>query len=178
MTLTVENVTIVQFVNCTFKSQIFTSSEKFPDFVRVENLSPPNVDSELYFQFSSISTSSHANALHCLQFTKVAILSCTFVSSLLFSRISVVGISNSYFQNIFSKIQYVVVLEEPAFYPRFTPRMSLAFCYFGLASSDQPFINVPENVPTTATFINLVNVDNVTSTYDVLPDSFVSSNPR
>lgn len=178
LSVTVDNVTIVQFVNCTFKSQIFTSSEKFPDFIRVENLSPPSVNTELYFQFSSVSTQNHIDALHCLQFTKVAILNCTFVSSLLFSRISVVGISNSYFQNIFTKVQYVIVLEEPVFYPRFTPRMTLSYCYFGLATKDTAFLNVPENIPTTGTYITLVDFQNETNVYDLLPASFVNTNPR
>ena len=176
--LIVDNIAIVQFTNCTCKSQIVTSPEKYPTFVRVENLSPPHVNTELYFQFSSFSTQNHVDALHCLQFTKVAIVNCTFVSSLLFSRISVVGISNSYFQNIFSKIKYVIILEDPEFYPRFTPRLSLAYCYFGLATTDEAFINVPSNVPTTGTYITLVNFQNITNTYDLLPASFVTNDPR
>ena len=178
LSVVVDNIAIVQFTNCTCKSQIFTSPEIFPTFVRVENLSPPSFKTELYFQFSSFSTRNHIDAIHCLQFTKVAIVSCTFVSSLHFSRISVVGISNSYFQNIFSKIEYVVFLEEPEFYPLFTPRMSLSYCYFGLASTEGPFINVPNNVPTTGTYITLVNVQNATSTYDLLPSSFITDKPR
>jgi hypothetical protein len=169
----VTNISILEIKNCSFKSQS-KNNEKFDNFICIENQSL-EFPTEFYLQYSSISTSQHHYALKCLKLTKVAIISCNFVSSLVFSGISVVGISNSYFQNIFTANKNVIIMQDPEFNPIYAPRLALSYCYFGLANSEEPFIYVPSSIPISGTFITVVDIQNQTFPFLELPSTFIDT---